>query len=96
MPVQRGVHSTGAVVACVVTVGLLGGCSGPGGAADAGDSGSHNTVRTSTRPAGGAKCSDLTADTASKEVGKATTVTLNTSVTPLAGLTICKVSGRGR
>jgi hypothetical protein len=41
---------------------------------------------------GGAKCTDLTNAAASAAVGKATTVTLDTTATALAGLTICKVT----
>jgi len=40
----------------------------------------------------GAKCSDLSDSAASAAVGKATKVTLDKSVAPLPGLTICKVT----
>jgi hypothetical protein len=44
-----------------------------------------------TPPANGARCTDLTDAAASAALGRATTVVLDTSVTPLAGLTICNV-----
>jgi hypothetical protein len=41
---------------------------------------------------GGAKCTDLTNAEASAALGKATSLVLDTSGTPLAGLTICNVT----
>lgn len=42
--------------------------------------------------ASGARCTDLTNAAASAALGRATTVVLDTSVAPLAGLTICNVT----
>lgn len=109
MRVHRGVQSAGVIAACVLTVGLLGGCekSGSGGGTGSSGAGAQNTsaapgtaagagaAATSAAAAGsasGAKCSDLTAAAASQEVGKATTVTLDTSAAALPGLTICNVT----
>lgn len=53
------------------------------------------STSSSSAPSGsgsGAKCSDLTGAAASAAVGKTTTVTLDTTVAPLAGLTICNVT----
>jgi hypothetical protein len=44
-----------------------------------------------TTSSSGAKCTDLTAAAASAAVGKAVTVTLDSSGTQLAGLTVCNV-----
>lgn len=54
-----------------------------------------STPSSSSPPApqpNGAKCTDLTNAAASAVIGRATTVALDTSVAPLAGLTVCTVT----
>ncbi len=91
-----------ATVACAAT--LLAGCGSsgsvspttagggsptPGGGNPTGGSGSQPGSGTSS--GSDAKCTDLTGAAASAAVGKSTTVTLDTTVAPLSGLTICNV-----
>lgn len=85
-------------VACAAA--LLAGCGSSGGAtpttSGGGSQPAGGTSGNGSQPASGAsssaKCSDLTAAAASAAVGKSTTVTLDTTVAPLAGLTICDVT----
>ena len=84
--------------------GFLAGCGSSGGGASVAGGGTTTGGSTSqpasstSQPASGgssgsgAKCTDLTAAAASSALGKATTVTLDTTVATQAGLTICNVT----
>lgn len=87
-------------VACAAA--LLAGCgSSGGGTSTTGGSGSQPASGSSgsaTQPASGgssasgAKCTDLTPAAAGAALGKTVTITLDTTVAGLAGLTICDVT----
>lgn len=86
---------------CAATLLAACGSSGGGTPATGGGGGSQPAASSSgggSQPGSGtssgsnAKCTDLTPAAASAAVGKPVTVTLNSSITPLAGLTICDVT----
>jgi hypothetical protein len=85
-----------ATVACAAT--LLAGCGSSGSVSPTTAGGGSSTTGGSvSQPGSGtssgsdAKCTDLTGAAASAAVGKSTTVTLDATVAPLSGLTICNV-----
>ena len=83
-------------VACAAA--LLTGCGSSGGGTPAAGGGTSQPASSTSQPASGgssggtAKCTDLTAAAASAALGKATTVTLDTTVATQAGLTICNLT----
>jgi hypothetical protein len=83
-------------VACAAA--LLAACGSSGGGTPATGGGATTAGGSTSQSASGGsggsggKCTDLTAAAASAAVGKPTTVTIDTTGAPLAGLTVCNVA----